>query len=105
MAVVCAGIDWASEEHAVCVLTGDGEVLHEGTVRHDEAGLAKLCRLLRGLEADRVAIERPDGVLVDRLVAAGLVVYRPAPQPGEGGARALPRLRGQVGPLRRARAR
>lgn len=75
MTVVCAGIDWASEEHAVCVLTDEGELLHEGTVRHDEAGLGELCELLCGLQADRVAIERPDGVLVDRLVAAGLPVY------------------------------
>lgn len=75
MAVVCAGIDWASEEHAVCVLTDEGELLHEGTVAHDEAGLTELCELLRELGTDRVAIERPDGVLVDRLVAAGLGVY------------------------------
>lgn len=75
MAVVCAGIDWASEEHAVCVLTEDGEVLHQGTVSHDEAGLEELCALLCALQADRVAIERPDGVLVDRLLAAGLPVY------------------------------
>ncbi len=75
MAMVCAGIDWASEEHAVCVLTDEGELLHEGTVRHDEAGLAELCELLCGLRAERVALERPDGVLVERLLAAGLCVY------------------------------
>lgn len=75
MAVVCAGIDWASEEHAVCVLTDEGELLHEGTVPHDEAGLRGLCELLCGLQTDRVAIERPDGVLVERLLAAGLRVY------------------------------
>jgi transposase len=75
MAVVCAGIDWASEEHAVCVLTDDGELLHEGTTSHDEAGLAELCGLLCGLGTDRVAIERPDGVLVERLMTAGLCLY------------------------------
>jgi len=74
MAVVCAGIDWASEEHAVCVLTDEGELLHEGTARHDEAGLLGLCELLCALRANRVAIERPDGVLVERLLAAGLRV-------------------------------
>ena len=59
-----------------CASSGDeGEVLHEGTVSHDEAGLTELCGLLRGLRTDRVAIERPDGVLVDRLRAAGLLVY------------------------------
>lgn len=75
MTVVCAGVDWASEEHAVCVLSDTGELLYEGTVRHDEAGLTELCGLLCGLEVERVAIERPDGVLVERLVAAGLPIY------------------------------
>lgn len=75
MTVVCAGIDWASEEHAVCVVSDEGELLCEGTARHDEAGLAELCELLLGLGVDRVTIERPDGVLVERLVAAGLCVY------------------------------
>ena len=73
--MVCAGIDWASEEHAACVLTEEGKPLHEGTVAHDEAGLAELCELLCALQTDRLAIERADGVLVERLPATGLCVY------------------------------
>ncbi|HJW75026.1 MAG TPA: IS110 family transposase [Thermoleophilia bacterium] len=75
MAVVCAGIDWASEAHAVCVLTEDGELLHEGTTSHDEVGLRELCEPLCTLQVDRVAIERLDGVLVERLLASSLCVY------------------------------
>ena len=40
--------------------------------RHDDAGLAQLIGLLRRYDVERVAMERPDGVLVERLLAAGL---------------------------------
>lgn len=69
-----AGIDWASAEHAACVVDEDGMRLREWVVTHDEAGIAALCRELIELGAERVAIERPDGILVDRLLEAGLVV-------------------------------
>ena len=69
-----AGIDWASEEHALCVVDAAGTRLREHLVAHDEAGIAALCRALVGSEVERVAIERPDGILVDRLLDAGLVV-------------------------------
>lgn len=69
-----AGIDWASEAHEVCVVDKDGEVIHRGEVVHDERGLVALCRELKGLGVQRVAIERPDGVLVERLLEAGLEV-------------------------------
>ncbi len=41
---------------------------------HDEAGLRSLCRQLVRLKVELVAIERPDGVLVERLLDAGLRV-------------------------------
>ncbi len=68
-----AGIDWASEAHEVCVVE-NGEVIHRGEVIHDERGLAALCRELVALGVRLVAIERPDGVLVERLLEAGLEV-------------------------------
>jgi transposase len=70
-----AGVDWASAEHAVLVEDADGEVLAESTFAHDEDGIQALCRTLRELKVQRVAIERPDGLLVERLLDAGLVVY------------------------------
>lgn len=69
-----AGIDWASEEHAVCVVDEQGMPLRERGVAHDEAGIVALCRELLALGIERVAIERPDGILVDRLLEAGLTV-------------------------------
>lgn len=69
-----AGIDWASREHAVCVVDGDGRILEGRRHRHDERGLAALCRRLVELGVVRVALERPDGLLIERLLDAGLSV-------------------------------
>ncbi len=69
-----AGVDWASEEHALLVANERGDVLVEDVFAHDEDGISALCRLLRRLEVDRVALERPDGLLIERLLDAGLAV-------------------------------
>ena len=68
-----AGIDWASEAHELCVVE-EGRVIRRRSVRHDETGIASLAGELAGLGVERVAIERPDGILVERLLAAGLEV-------------------------------
>ena len=70
----CAGVDWASEKHDVHVADEAGEELLTATFAHDEAGLGALCRALVRLKVERVAIERPDGVLIERLLDAGLSV-------------------------------
>jgi len=68
------GIDWASERHAVCVLDDAGKAITAFQIAHSAAGfdqlVSRLCRLgdPAGLP---VAIERPDGRLVDRLLEAG----------------------------------
>ena len=69
-----AGIDWASEENALCVVDGAGRRLAEVLLAHDEAGVRELIDRMRRLDVERVAIERPDGLLVDRLLEAGLTV-------------------------------
>jgi transposase len=69
-----AGVDWATEAHEVCVVE-DGEVIYPEEVPHDERGIDFLCRRLGELKVERVAIERPEGVLVERLLAAGLCVF------------------------------
>ncbi len=69
-----AGIDWATRIHALCVVDRNGEVLAEEPFPHSEAGLKELISRMRALGVCRVAIERPDGVLVDRLLEAGVVV-------------------------------
>src|SRR3954451_21835171 len=69
-----AGIDWASEEHACCVVDGDGRILEGRRYRHDERGLAALCARLLELDVLLVAVERPDGLLIERLLDSGLPV-------------------------------
>ena len=67
-----AGVDWASEKHDVLIEDEAGEELFAGSFAHDEAGLRALCRALVRLNVGLVAIERPDGLLVERLLDAGL---------------------------------
>jgi transposase len=67
-----AGVDWASEKHDVLVADAAGKRLLAATFAHDEQGLRSLCRALVRLEVELVAIERPDGLLVERLLDAGL---------------------------------
>jgi transposase len=71
---VCAGVDWAKDAHEVLVADADGERLWGETVTHDEAGIARLCKTLVTLGVARVAVERPDGLLIERLLDAGLTV-------------------------------
>jgi transposase len=70
----CAGVDWASEKHDVLVQDEAGETLLAATFAHDEQGIRSLCGALVRLKVERVAIERPDGVLIERLLDAGLRV-------------------------------
>jgi transposase len=69
-----AGIDWASEEHALCVVDESGLRLEGELFTHDEVGIRELVARMRALGVVRVAIERPDGLLVDRLLEAGFTV-------------------------------
>jgi transposase len=68
------GLDWASQEHAVCVLDDHGRVCWQGRVEHSADGLAELRRRLApfGPPASLpVALERPSGLVVDTLMDAG----------------------------------
>ncbi|HEX2391427.1 MAG TPA: IS110 family transposase, partial [Solirubrobacterales bacterium] len=69
-----AGIDWASEEHALCVVDAAGGKLAGELFSHEEGGIRALIARMRSLGVERVAIERPDGLLVDRLLEAGFTV-------------------------------
>jgi hypothetical protein len=72
-ALYFTGIDWAAETHAVCVLD-PREDRCQFSIEHSADGIAVLLRrLARYGEAGGmpVAIERPDGRLVDLLLEAG----------------------------------
>jgi transposase len=70
----CAGIDWATEKHDVLIEDSDGSELLGATFAHDEDGISALCAALACFEVEVVAIERSDGLLVDRLLDAGIAV-------------------------------
>src|SRR5262249_46737070 len=73
-AQVFTGIDWAAATHAVCVMNAAGTIVAEFIAGHSADGIAaRVRRLARfGDPANLpVAIERPDGRLVDLLLEAG----------------------------------
>jgi len=74
MSEVFAGLDWASRLHAVCVIDERGVVRLQCEATHDAAGLVDLSRRLHAAGAERIAIERPSGLIVDALVEAGFTV-------------------------------
>jgi transposase len=74
-----AGIDWASTDHAVAVVDPDGNQVERFTVAHTAPGLRQLTRRLWRAGVVEVAIERPDGPVVDALLEAGLGVVVIAP--------------------------
>jgi transposase len=69
-----AGLDWGASLHAVCVVDERGVVALQMEVAHNEAALAEMRKRLTKLAPAGdipVAIERPSGLIVDALVAAG----------------------------------
>jgi transposase len=85
-----AGIDWASSEHAVAVVDAHGGQLEGFSVKHTTTGLHQLTRRLARAGVVEVAIERPDGPVVDALLGAGFGVVVIAPNQ-------LKNLRGRYG--------
>ena len=69
-----AGIDWASADHAVCVVDAAGAVVSRFSVAHTAEGLKTLVQRLARAGVCEAAIERSDGPLVDALLAAGVTV-------------------------------
>ena len=74
------GIDWASEQHQVCLLDADGRVVGERVFAHGGEGLAGLCAWLVATTDDKpeaiaVAIEVPHGPVVETLLERGFPVF------------------------------
>ncbi|MBU6499835.1 MAG: IS110 family transposase [Rhodospirillales bacterium] len=68
------GLDWGGSAHAVCIVDAAGQVVTRIEARHDAAGLADLLARLRKVAPAAelpIAIERPSGLIIDTLVAAG----------------------------------
>lgn len=96
-----AGIDWASAKHDVLIESAAGEELLGATFAHDEDGVSALCAALACFDVELVAIERPDGLLVDRLLGGGCGCWRCIPirsrRPAIGSARRAASRIGLIG--------
>jgi transposase len=71
---VTGGIDWARDDHAVSVVDTRSREIDRCTVEHSAAGLRDLVAVLGRHGVWEVAIERPDGPVVDALLGAGITV-------------------------------
>src|ERR1700761_2078200 len=87
---LACGIDWAREDHAVAIVDGGGRQVHRSIVEHSSAGLRELLDVLARAGTREVAIERPDGPVVDALLGAGITVVVISPNQ-------LKNLRGRYG--------
>lgn len=68
------GIDWATDTNELCIVSPKGEVVHRSNIPMDAAGIRRLVGQLERHSVARVAIERPDGPVVEALLAAGIEV-------------------------------
>lgn len=76
---VTGGVDWARDDHAISVVDNRGREIHRCSVNHTAAGLGQLVGVLARHGVGEVAIERPDGPVVDALLDAGLTVVVVSP--------------------------
>jgi transposase len=77
-----AAIDWGGAHHQVCVVDDTGREVINQRFAHDVAGVDALLAVLDE-QRDRlagVAIERSEGLLVERLQAVGHVVFAVSPR-------------------------
>jgi transposase len=69
-----AGLDWGGASHAVCIVDETGHIVARLDVRHDASGLGDMAVKLQRIAppgALPIAIERPSGLIVEALLAAG----------------------------------
>jgi transposase len=84
------GIDWARDDHAVSIVDARGREVRRATIEHNAAGMRELLEVLSRAAAREVAIERPDGPVIDTLLEAGITVVVISPNQ-------LKNLRGRYG--------
>ena len=108
-ALFYVGIDWATETHAICVLTAAGRIKAQFMIDHTASGFADLLRRLGRLTGNPgdvpIGIERPDGRLVDALLEAGFPVVPVKPERDQNLARRGSSLRREIRRRRRHRHR
>jgi transposase len=74
------GIDWGSENHRVCLMRADGELVEQRWIEHNGSSLAEMADWLWGQAGQlaacvAVAIEVPRGAIVETLLERGFAVF------------------------------
>ena len=74
------GIDWATQNHEVCIVDCDGGVVDRKTIEHTGAGIAQLVKRLEELTRAEpglvaVGIEVPRGAIIECLIEHRFAVY------------------------------
>jgi transposase len=78
---VFVGIDWGNSHHQLCVVDAAGEIVQQGKVAHDVAGLQELgFQLSQHNLVVGVAIERAEGLLVEMLQEQGFRLFCVSPK-------------------------
>lgn len=78
---VYAGIDWGAAFHQLCLLDANGTVLLQKRFQHTVEGLDALCHALTAHVGPlRAAIERAEGLLVERLLGLGIDLFCISPK-------------------------
>lgn len=78
---VFAGIDWGGSFHQLCLIDADGNTLLQKRFDHTVEGLNNLCDALATPDGMvRAAIERGEGLLVERLLSLGLDLFCVSPK-------------------------
>lgn len=76
-----AGIDWGGTFHQLCLLDAAGKVLLQKRFDHTVEGLNRLCATLDDQPGQvRIAIERAEGLLVERLLRLEAQVFCLSPK-------------------------
>jgi transposase/transposase IS116/IS110/IS902 family protein len=69
------GLDWASQQHCVVVVNQAGKVIEEFEIEHSALGWKKFREKLQPYGSIPFAIETTQGVAVEQLLEAGMIVY------------------------------
>jgi transposase len=78
---VFAGIDWGGAFHQLCLVDADGTVVLQKRFLHTVEGLDALSQALMTPDGTvRAAIERAEGLLVERLLTLGIDVFCVSPK-------------------------
>jgi len=78
---VFIGLDWGNSQHQLCILDPAGRLIHQGRFAHDVAGLGDLDKRLHAHgRVAGVAIERAEGLLVERLQQQGHRLFCVSPK-------------------------